>query len=151
MSAEATRLGQSTGYEFASPQYLAMVHGYLIANAPVFAQKLGTRRLAMCEVYTGVPAEVSPFTRVSLTWSIGGDVPLSFSLSEHDDVDMKLVGTWEVLRQLARTPFTAETAEVVDGLFTQAAAAGELTMTSRGRVPGFVRTMHNDLATWIGV
>lgn len=148
MSANVARSGRPSGYAFASPRYLAMMHGYLVASAPAFAQKLGARRFSICEVYVGVPPEINHRARVSITWSVGADAPLAFSLSEEDDVDIKLVGTWEVLRRLAEIPFTSETTTAVIELLAHATAAGDLTMTQRGHPPGFMRTMHNDLVSW---
>lgn len=133
-------------YPFASPAWAAALHGYLVARGAEMAAEHG-QDFSICEVYTEVPGDVNDLDRVPVTWGFA-DGAAWFELTERDDVDMKVVGTWEVLAPLARVvyaddPDGAAASHVALG---EALAAGTLQVTRTGAPPEVLGRLHDDLA-----
>jgi len=137
-------------YEFASPQWLAALHGIMAARASIYREELADCSFAACEVFTGVPPAVNDASdgRVAFHWRVrAGD--FSWLLHEADDVDHKAVADWSSILPLARTVFAGDTAaaETAGRLHADVLAAGKLRVSgSLAGAPRVFAGVHDDIA-----
>lgn len=133
-------------YPFAGPQWLAALHGTNVLMADEFAAWLDGREYSMCEVYTGVPADLAPAGRVAWTLRVkGDDVRFTLDEAEPGEVGLKVVADWEVFRSCVRLPM-ADVARMEE-IIAQGVADGTVSVTGdMTDTPPFVARNHDAMA-----
>ena len=140
----------TTRYQFASPQWLAALHGLMAARASAAAVELADAEYSMCEVFTDVPPAVNPAPGGRVSWHtrMTGGV-FTWALGEVDDVQRKVIADWKTILPLAQTVFADDAAAAVEAQSSVAAAVadGKVSVTGdfAGAPPVFAN-IHDEIA-----
>jgi hypothetical protein len=89
-------------YEFASPTWLAAIHGIISERAAWLMKETPELRMSICEVFTDAPAHLAN-EGGKIVWScvIEGGV-VDFRLTERDDVRFKVTVDYEAVLPLGQ-------------------------------------------------
>ena len=87
-------------YRFASPEWLAAIHGIFAQRASALRAQGIADRVSICEVYRNCPADLG-WTNNELAWScVYEDGVVDFRRTERSDVSFKVSGTYAALAPL---------------------------------------------------
>jgi hypothetical protein len=124
-------------YRFGSREWLAAIHAIFCERARLAAVARPDYSYSICEVYTGVPAEIATLPGGRTAWHArvrGADV--TFELEERDDVDFKAVVDYATVIPLGQfdTLGKPDRAATLQEMSKAVIASGKLKMT--GTPPG---------------
>jgi|ERR1700723_2440751 hypothetical protein len=89
-------------YEFASPAWLAAIHGIISERAAWLIKDTPDLRMSICEVFTGAPAHLADQAG-KIVWSCVIDgAGVDFRLAERDDVRFKVTVAYAAVLPLGR-------------------------------------------------
>src|SRR5580692_2542006 len=89
-------------YEFASPAWLAAIHGIISERAASLAKQTPDLRMSICEVFTGAPGHLADAAG-KITWSCVIDAGVvDFRPTERDDVRFKVTVDYQAVLPLGR-------------------------------------------------
>lgn len=92
----------SSQYEFASPQWIAFMHGMIVERVKRWKEDAPDLSWSICEVFTNPPEHLSP-AGAPIAWScIYNRGDLTFEASERDDVEFKVVVDYNAVLPLGR-------------------------------------------------
>lgn len=119
-------------YAFASPGWMAFMHGLVTERVRRFQTEAPDIAWSICEVFTDPPAELSP-DGSPLAWHcIVKDGEVTFSPTETDDVEFKVIADYAAVVPLGRYDTRGEPARQAE----LAAMAQALRDAGRMRVVG---------------
>ena len=136
-------------YEFASPQWLAALHGIIVERADREAEVKPQLSMSICEVFTDAPARLAGPER-RIVWSCvvqGGEI--DFRLAERDDVRMKVVVPYDKVLALGRYDTRGDPARAAELAAIAAAlrASGDMqTIGPHHPEPQAISSVHDAIA-----
>ena len=136
-------------YEFASPTWLAAIHGLIAERAATLSQTVPNLHMSICEVFTRAPAHLAD-SAGQIAWSCvvnGGEV--DFRLSERDDVDFKVIVDYAAVLPLGRYDSQGEPARRENLSRMSAALIEQGVMRiigQRGSDPNVMPSVHDAIA-----
>jgi hypothetical protein len=134
-------------YEFASDEWLTGVERAIqacVEEARATGQLEGVS-FSLCEVYGDVPVAVNPAGRVA--WSaVFADEKVTFSRSELDTADLKVVADYEVLRPIVSVKFDADPSLDVMQALSAAGKQGRFRIDRSAPSPAAIASLHNRVA-----
>jgi hypothetical protein len=124
-------------YRFGSREWLAAIHAIFCERARLAAVARPDYAYSICEVYTGVPAEIAILPGGRTAWHArvrGADV--TFELEERDDVDFKAIVDYATVIPLGQfdTRGNPDRVATLQEMSKAVIASGKLKMT--GTPPG---------------
>jgi hypothetical protein len=136
----------SSKFEFASPEWIAALKERLDHYT---ANEGSGFELSICEVFTGVPANLDKHGDGTIAWHCKiKDGKVHFEETAIPEADVRSESDYQFILPIARRVYSPEVMPEVDAYMAAGAAEGRTKNTSqdRSKVPASFIGMHNDLA-----
>jgi hypothetical protein len=137
-------------YEFASPGWMAFMHGMISARMADLGEAARTVNFSICEVFTDPPASLSP-SGAPLAWHcVIRNGVIEFGNTERQDVEVRIVADYQSILPLARHDYSSGDPERAAEVAAQGQAlreSGKLVMHgSRAQRDPRIGNLHDPIA-----
>jgi hypothetical protein len=136
-------------YEFASPTWLAAIHGIISERAATLSQTVPSLHMSICEVFTEAPAHLAD-NAGQISWScVVNGREVDFSVTARDDVDFKVVVDYAAVLPLGRYDSRGEPErrEKLSGMSADLIERGVMRIIGqRGSDPNVMPSVHDAIA-----
>lgn len=135
-------------HEFASPQWVKCAERFILDLAKKAGDSANNADFTMCEAYYNAPTHLSDGNRkIGWYFRIKGR-KISVETGDVDDVDFKVIGDYEVVKQISRLFHgNPEDMKKLDEITKRAVKNGKLKAEgSRRKGPKYLFPLHNLLA-----
>ncbi len=135
-------------HEFASPQWVKCAERFILDLANKAGDSSNNVDFAMCETYYNAPTHLSDENRKTGWYFRIEGRKISVKLGEVDDVDFKVIGDYEVVKQISLLIHgNPEDMKKSDEITKGAVKSGKLKAEgSRRKGPKYLLPLHNLLA-----